>query len=199
LLYSTGKVIFKIIIKILFKVRVSGTEFIPEHGGLVVCGNHYSWWDPVILACVMDRPVCFVAKKELFRNKIFAFLLYALNAFPVDREKPDIKAIRNALSILKQGKVLGIFPEGSRQKDLSKLGNPHGGAALFAIRSNSLVQPVALRGKYGFRKQINVAFGKPFMIESKTGKINTDLAAASQMIMSKIGKLWKILDPGVIA
>ena len=80
MLYSIGRQIARVGMKLLFDVRVEGIENIPSQGPLVVCANHISWWDPVLLAWVMPWPVHFMAKKELFNNGLMAFLLTKLHA-----------------------------------------------------------------------------------------------------------------------
>ncbi len=126
MLYSIGRQIARVGMKLLFDVRVEGIENIPSQGPLVVCANHISWWDPVLLAWVMPWPVHFMAKKELFNNGLMAFLLTKLHAFPVNRGKADVGAIRTGLSVLEAGQVVGVFPEGTRQKTPDKLGPGHG-------------------------------------------------------------------------
>jgi len=193
MLYSIGRQIARVGMKLLFDVRVEGIENIPSQGPLVVCANHISWWDPVLLAWVMPWPVHFMAKKELFNNGLMAFLLTKLHAFPVNRGKADVGAIRTGLSVLEAGQVVGVFPEGTRQKTPDKLGPGHGGAALLAIKTGARVMPVAIRGKYGFRSVIKVACGVPFEIKGGTGRLSTDVQEGSLQVMEAIKHLWETL------
>ena len=118
--YNFARWVFGVVIRLLFKVEAEGFEKIPSSGALVVCANHISWWDPCLVAYLVPRPVHFMAKKELFQNRFLAFLFGKLYAFPVNREKPDIGAVKQGLSVLKNGHALGVFPEGTRQKDVYK-------------------------------------------------------------------------------
>ncbi len=98
---------------IFFGYRVIGRENIPE-GGCVVCPNHVQLSDPPFAAVALGgkTPLRLMAKKELFRKKIFAWLIAALGAFPIDREGADITAIKTALGSVRAGQKLIIFPAG---------------------------------------------------------------------------------------
>ena len=100
---------------IFFGYRVIGRENIPE-GGCVVCPNHVQLSDPPFAAVALGgkTPIRLMAKKELFRKKIFAWLIAALGAFPIDREGADITAIKTALGSVRAGQKLIIFPQGTR-------------------------------------------------------------------------------------
>ena len=115
--YSFIRYLCNIIIHLKYKIELKGIDNFPKNGAVIVYSNHKSNWDPVIIGCLLKRPVFFMAKQELFRYPIFSFILRKLNAFPVNRGKPDRRAIRTALKVLEEEKVLGIFPEGTRSKD----------------------------------------------------------------------------------
>lgn len=193
--YKFAKGLFTAIIKVLFNVKVEGLSNLPEEGPVVVCANHISWWDPPLVCCLLNRPLHFMAKKELFGYPAFGFILRKLKAFPVDRRKVDIGAIKEALEILKRGDVVGIFPEGTRQKTRDKLGEAHPGAALLAMKAGAPLLPVAIRGSYGFRKTIRVACGRPFYLSSSSGRLSSDLRQGSKQIMTAIRLLWERLSP----
>jgi len=195
LLYWVIRRIFIFLIGIFFDVKVEGASNLPKEGPLVVCANHISWWDPPLVACILDRPLHFMAKKELFGYPVFGALLRRVHAFPVDRHGFDIRAIREGLSVLKEGGVVGIFPEGTRQKQRDRLGKAHAGAALLAIRTGSPIFPVAIRGEYRFRGKVNVACGQPFLLPSGTGQLSEELEEGSRVIMEKIKSLWDGLSP----
>lgn len=197
--YRIIKAIFKVIVMVLFDLKVEGTEKLPKEGPVIVCANHISWWDPPLVGIILDRPVHFMAKKELFKYPVFGYLLRKLNAFPVDRQGVDIAAIRKGLSILEKGDVIGIFPEGTRQKTGESLGVAHPGAALLALRTKAPVFPIAIRGKYGFRRRVRVLCGEPFTLEPEQGRFSLNLQAGSMAIMEKIRGLWERLDPNEAA
>lgn len=171
--YKIVRFFCRILIKIIFKVNVTGITSFPKEGAVIVYSNHKSNWDPIMIACVLDRPVFFMAKHELFEIPILRLIMKKVNAFPVNREKVDRKAIRTALKILKEQKVLGIFPEGTRNKH-GKLKDPQQGIALIAAKSkDSALVPVAIKGEYKLFSDINLVFGKPKKLVSSNEKITS--------------------------
>ena len=113
---------FKCFVNIFYKYKVIGAENIPDEGNVIIAANHKSNLDPIFLAAAIEnRQVAAIAKKELFDIKPLAYILKKLNVIPINREKPDISTIKNILKAIKDGYVLGIFPEGTRSLD-GKLG-----------------------------------------------------------------------------
>jgi 1-acyl-sn-glycerol-3-phosphate acyltransferase len=127
------------------RLKAEGINNLPQEGPVIIAANHVSFWDPVLIGIIVNRPIHFIAKQELFNYKILGKLLTGLNAFPVKRGSPDRKAIRHALQILQQGQVLGIFPEGTRNRDNIDL-KAASGIALFALKSGAPVVPTACLG-----------------------------------------------------
>ncbi|MBR6789903.1 MAG: 1-acyl-sn-glycerol-3-phosphate acyltransferase [Oscillospiraceae bacterium] len=145
--------------KLLYKVTYEGTEKVPD-GGFVLCSNHISLFDPIFVA-VKLKPQChFMAKEELFRNKALGLLLKALGAFPVSRGKGDTGAIDHAADLVKNGRVVGIFPEGTRSKtgELMKLKS---GAVVVAAQTGCGLQPCVIKkGEKRFlRTPVTVRYG----------------------------------------
>lgn len=193
MLYKIVKVIFHIIFGILFRPKVVGRENVPMEGAMIMAANHVSNWDPPIAGTYMPRPVAYMAKEELFTPAIAGAIISSLYAFPVKRGAADRAAIKTALSILKQGLCLGVFPEGTRSKD-GKLHKAEAGVALLAAMSKAPVVPVALINTNrifqngGLLPQLQIIFGEPMYFEGK----HNDKAALeefSQKIMKNIEKL----------
>ena len=114
LLINTVRVWFKI----MFKVEVKGRENVPKEGNAIICPNHYSNYDPFAACIYLDRLPRYLGKKELFDNKILAYLLNEVRVIPLDRKAAmDMKAVKTALKVLKDGHILGIFAEGTRVKE----------------------------------------------------------------------------------
>ena len=197
MLYWIARAVLGFVARVLFSVKVEGAEHLPLKGPVVLCSNHISWWDPVIVAITIPRPIHFMAKVELFRYPIFGPLLRHIHAFPVERGKPDLSAIRDSIAVLKDGKVLGIFPEGTRQRGKDTLGEMHSGAALVALKTDAPVVPVAIRGPYGFRKTVTIAYGKPLSLENKTGRLSYDMQQGTRAIEDAIRALWQHLGEEV--
>ncbi|PTX16923.1 lysophospholipid acyltransferase family protein [Halanaerobium congolense] len=187
-IYQSIRLILLAVFKIFFGIKVRGKENLPAEGGVVLMSNHISAYDPPLLAAIFSRPVRFMAKKELFKNPIMRFVLYLADAFPVDRSKNDITAVKNALSVIRNGEVLGIFPEGTRRPE-GKLGTPKSGSVMLAIKSGAPIVPIGIKNikKDGV---ITVNIGEPFTMEkfSKKRLSKEERKKASKFIKDKIKK-----------
>ena len=128
----------KLICAIVFPTKVTGVENIPAEGPVLLCCNHVSMVDPVFLACALKRRVTYLAKKELFGTKFTNWFFRSLGMVPVDRGASDIQAMRVCMDILKQGGVLGIFPQGHRYKN-DENREMQNGAAMMALRARPAV------------------------------------------------------------
>jgi 1-acyl-sn-glycerol-3-phosphate acyltransferase len=173
-------------------LKKEGIEKIPQKGPVIVAANHMSNWDPIMVGISLSRPVHFMAKAELFNNKILGKLLTAVHAFPVKRGKADRKAIRHALELLEEGKVLGIFPEGARKKVLPNA-QVQSGVALLALKSGASIIPVACIGTdkefpLGWFRPLLVRVGDPVDLDKyKDQKITSALLEeVSKEIMQEI-------------
>ncbi|MBQ2955804.1 MAG: 1-acyl-sn-glycerol-3-phosphate acyltransferase [Clostridia bacterium] len=168
--------------KIIFPTRVIGAENVPQDGPVLLCSNHISMIDPVLIAVSVKRRITYMAKKELFGTKFTNWFFRNLGMVPVDRGASDIAAMRICLDVLKEGGLLGIFPQGHRYKqDESR--EMQNGAALMALRSRVKVVPVHIGAPLKAFRRTTVRFGKPFdfadvtrvnaqAIEAATGRIS---------------------------
>lgn len=180
---------------IFLGLKSEGIHNLPEKGPVIIASNHVSNWDPVIVGISFKRPIYFMAKAELFSNKILGNVLKALHAFPVKRGQADRKALRYALEILEQGKVLGIFPEGARKKVVPDA-QVQGGVAFIALKSGAPVVPVACIGTdrgfpLGWTKPLVVRVGEPINLEKYAGQklSSSTLEQVSKEIMNEINTL----------
>ena len=132
----------------MFRIEVKGMENIPKEGALIVCPNHISNWDPILLGAVMDRQVRFMAKSSLFKIPLLSSLIKALGAFPVKRGTADTAALKTAIGHLKNGDAVGVFPQGTRcaGKD-PKDTEVKNGVGMIAYRSKADVLPVSIKTK----------------------------------------------------
>lgn len=157
--YKAVRNILKVPIKLIYNPKIIGIENIPEKPYILV-GNHKSLWDiPTVAMCVKDE-IHFMAKKELFDHKITNYIFTRLGAFPIDRETLDINAIKTSLSILKDEKILGIFPEGTRNKTSDILLPFKSGITKIAKKTNSLIVPFGISGDYKFRSNLTINIGE---------------------------------------
>lgn len=160
LLYSISQWILRLFYKIFYPYQIIGLDHLPSTGGMVVSPNHISNLDPPLLGLSMKRPVRFMAKEELFRISLLGKVLVQLGAFPVKRGGNDSQALKTAMRILKDGDVLGIFPEGTRSKT-GQINKVYAGAALFALRTQVPLVPVAIVGPYRLFRKVRIIFGEP--------------------------------------
>ncbi len=171
-------------------IRISGRENLPT-GAAVLCANHSSFSDPVwILAWSrLSRLPRTMAKKELFRNPVFRWVFSLIGAFPVDREKTDITAIKTAMHTLKDNNKLLIFPEGTRVRK-GKTSQPHSGAVLIAHRMKAPIVPVYLSVQKGLFRPIRLVFGTPYMVDF--GGEKPDSAALDQSAVVMMDKIYSM-------
>lgn len=179
--------------KLFYNFHIEGTENIPQDRALVMASNHRSYADPVILTMPMKKPVTYMAKEELFKNKLFGWFITKLGAFPVKRGGGDMQVIDDSVAILESGRHLVIFPEGTRSKD-GKVGKGKTGVALIAARSGADVLPcgIIFEGeKLHFRSKLTLRFGKviPASEIAVTEGSPRELKAVKLRIMGAITEL----------
>jgi len=129
----------------LYRCRAEGAEHLPATGPAIVVVNHKADLDPTVVGIVFDRPLAFMAKRELFEVPVLGRFIAAVGAFPIDRGAGDRAALEKALSLLAEGQALLMFPEGTRQPD-DEIHEFLPGVGLLALRSGVPVVPVAMRG-----------------------------------------------------
>lgn len=190
MLYKIVKFIGTIYFFIFNKVRVLGADNIPKSGGLILCSNHIHWLDPLLMGVYIKRKIFFMAKAELFKNHFFAMILKGINAFPVKRGTADISAIKKSLKVIKNGRILGIFPEGHRSKDGNLL-PAEPGVALISLKTDAPVVPMRINGNYKFLGKLYITIGKPIIFsEYRDKKLSMDeMSKLSQLVMDEIAKL----------
>ncbi|MEG1312514.1 MAG: lysophospholipid acyltransferase family protein [Romboutsia sp.] len=151
--------------KVFFKYEVIGSENIPNEGNVIIAANHKSNLDPIFLAAsIQNREVAAIAKKELFNVKPLGFILRKLNVIPINRDKPDVSTIKTILRSVKDGYVLGIFPEGTRIKEPG-FGEAKAGLSVFAIKSKSVVVPISIISNYKLFNKVTIYMDKPISFE----------------------------------
>ncbi len=152
-----------------FRLRVQGAELVPAAGACVLAANHVSYVDPVVLATACPRPVRFIVDRGQYERPLVHWIAAATGAIPVENRPNDLGSLRRALQALREGAVLGIFPEGGRSGDGS-LGPAKPGAALLALRAGVPLLPVGILGAFRAYsrhvrlprpRRIIVRFGEP--------------------------------------
>lgn len=178
-----------------YKMTVLNPENIPvQNGGFIVASNHQSYSDPPVIAAVFKGRFSFMAKSELFKNKLFAWLITRCGAFPVVRGSKDGAAIDRAVSDIEKNKIFVIFPEGTRSKD-GVIARAKSGVALIAGKANAPVVPVSIMyGANGKKRCCTVAVGQMIPYEEIAVDDITDrkrIKTVSSLIMDNITSLQK--------
>ncbi|TFH63871.1 1-acyl-sn-glycerol-3-phosphate acyltransferase [Peribacillus frigoritolerans] len=185
--YTFAKNIVKGVLTPSFRVKALGKEHIPKEGGVLICANHIDNLDPPVVGMTSPRDIHFMAKEELFHAPVLKGILPRVNAFPVKRGNSDRESLRKGLKLLKEGKAIGLFPEGTRSKT-GELGEGLAGAGFFALRSDAVIIPCAIIGPYKLLRPLKVVYGPPInFTEYREQKISAD--EATKIIMEHIGKL----------
>ena len=167
---------------IFFRPKIVGREKIPKDGGVILAGNHGHIFDPCMPILSTKRPVHYMAKKELFNSPI-GWFFKVVGCIPVDRGHDNTESKEAALEVLREGEVLGIFPEGTRNKSLNGLLPFKYGAVSMSNKSGALIVPFAITGKYRlFNNKLTVRFGKGFVASD-------DLERANKRLVSEIEEL----------
>ncbi len=164
------KYVVKIFTIFLFRVKTVGQENIEKGKPYIMCANHSSNWDPPILYSATKREMYMMAKEELFKNKFIYWAAKKTNIFPVKRGRQDIESIKKSLKVLKDNKILAIFPEGTRN-GIQKRGKIQNGPAYLAARTGVEVIPVKIEGNFKPFRKVTLYYGKPLNFEKyKTNK-----------------------------
>jgi 1-acyl-sn-glycerol-3-phosphate acyltransferase len=182
----------------LLPARIEGAARMPR-GGFILVANHASWIDPPWIEFVLNRPIRYMAKRELFEIPILGWLLRQAGCFPVVRQGADRRAVVQALRLVTAGHVLGVFPEGHRS-DTGALIRAHPGVGFIARRSGATIVPVGVVGsrhaRLGafWRRDLTIRVGEPF---SAPDLGNSDDQGLADGIMRRIAVLLPAEQRGV--
>jgi len=192
--YVVSKTFVRLVLTLVGRISAIGTANVPRTGPLILACNHVAYLDPPALGCVTPRAVTYMAKKELFDIALLRLFIRPLGAFPIDRSRGDTAAIKAAIGVLKTGACLGIFPEGTRNRDGS--GKPQLGIALLASLSGAPVLPAYVSGTSQVRRfaKITVVFGEPMRFTLGRKASREDLAKWTDELMSRIYALREKID-----
>jgi 1-acyl-sn-glycerol-3-phosphate acyltransferase len=187
--YRASRGLCRIIIRLVYGFRAIQSTNVPASGPVIVACNHVSYLDPVVLGIGFTRPVTYLAKKELFAIPVLGPIIVGLGVYPLDREAGGVAAVRAALRALKEGRCVGIFPEGTR--NLTGQVEGKGGAALLGALSGAPVVPAAISGTRRARpfQPIRVIYGEPIIVKRQRKADGDDLEKWTEEIMRRIRAL----------
>lgn len=188
MLYYLFKNMFWLLFRFSFRLKAEGLGNIPSEGAVILCANHTSNWDPPLLGSPLKRKVHYMAKAELFDVPVLGFILPRIAAFPVKRGGVSKESIRLSLQMLKDGQIIGIFPEGSRS-NAGGMGKK--GAASLALKSGATVIPAAIIGNYTLFRQMKIVYGPPLDLREFADLGAEGLEMATEKIMSVIRSMVK--------
>ena len=177
-----SKVIIFPIYKLIFRGHLIGRENIPQKGSFILVSNHGSLLDPPLLGHAIGRNISFMAKSELFRIPFLGFIIKSCGAYPVKRGIVDKTTIKIACEKLLNNNSIGIFIDGTRQKD-GRVNKPKQGAALLSFKNQKLLLPVAIINSH---RLVRFKFFIPFFtkIIIKVGKpINPPESASKNELL----------------
>jgi len=168
LLYIIIKSFSLIIFKLIFRLKIIGSENIPKTGPFVIVANHSSLLDGFVLVSSVKPKITFMSAAYLFKMPFVGNILRGVGAIPVQGKGNDIKLIENAMKVLQTGGVLGIFPEGRITNEKDDF-SAKAGAAYLAVKADVPIIPMAIKGA-GKALPVGAKFPKLNRIEVKIGK-----------------------------
>ncbi len=195
-MYTVGRAILKPAMHMIYHITVSGKEYIPteKEKGFILAANHISNADPIMLGIILKQQIHYMSKEELFHNKFVAWVLRNIGAFAVARGKGDTGSLDHGADLVKSGKTLGIFPEGTRSKT-GELLKPKSGVILIAASTGGDILPASItalpKKRFG-RKHVHIQFGPMIKNEELAVDGAKNLArikAASKLLMGRIADL----------
>ncbi|WP_335743565.1 lysophospholipid acyltransferase family protein [Salicibibacter kimchii] len=188
MLYRIGRLICRIVLSLVFFAKIKGREHIPAEGPVIICSNHKSNLDPPLLGSYIKRPLRFMAKEEMFSSKWSEALFTRLGAFPVKRGGSDRGALRKGISVLGNGEMMLLFPEGNRSKTGEMKEEGLAGAGFFALKSDAVVIPAYIRGTYKPFRRVGLRYGPPVPLEDLRNE-KASAREVTEQIMSHIRML----------
>jgi 1-acyl-sn-glycerol-3-phosphate acyltransferase len=197
--YSTPRIIYEMlrvlivsVFALVAHVHLRNRHNVPKHGPYIIAANHLSWTDIPLIPAYLPGKVIYMAKEESFHDR-FGWLVRFLGAFPVKRGEGDRHALKAANDLLKRGKVLIIFPEGTRSKTRT-MAKGHAGLGMIALRANVPVIPVAISGSENalkkFGTEITISYGEPMFLKPEGAKVTReDIDRATDEVMKRIASM----------
>jgi 1-acyl-sn-glycerol-3-phosphate acyltransferase len=198
--YKFARFIGCILSFLFWPIKIKGRKYLNKKGPVIFAANHVSYLDPIVLGIANKRQIHFIAKKEIFEVPVLGLIVKYLGAIPVDRQNANLTSIKKSFNILKDGKVLGIFPEGTRSLN-GKLLELNAGLIKIAFKTNAPIIPIGITGTYDIyppgakipyflkRKYVHINVGKPIYLDNNRQKDLKYQKESLSLIEKKIKEL----------
>jgi 1-acyl-sn-glycerol-3-phosphate acyltransferase len=200
--YVLARIVLTPLCVSLYRLRARGRANIPRHGPVLFAPNHFSMWDHFFCGVYLRRRLRFMAKSQLYANRLAGAFLTHAGAFPVRRGQRDEDAITTARAILARGGAVVIYPAGGRSRD-GTLGTPRPGIGRLALESGAPVVPVAIHGSLGIRHwerirfpRVTIEYGSPITFPQKPSPGRAEQRAAAERVFSAVRAMYEALDAG---
>lgn len=200
-MYGFSRGIIRIYLRLFHRLKVEGLEYVPRRGAAVIASNHVSYFDPpAIGASIAFRKVHFMARDTLYKaGRLANWWFNAVGCIPLDRTKGDIKALKMAVSSLQEGRLITLFPEGTRSLD-GQLQQPKGGVGFLMVKAEVPVVPAFVDGTFESMPKnaknirfapITVRFGPPVTPQefSDLGRGREVYEMGASLVMRRIAEL----------
>ncbi len=182
--------VVRAVMKLLFRIQIENPERVPSSGTVLLCSNHTSYFDIPLIHLQLDRWTHWVARESLFRSWFTSRFLPWWGAMPIDVNNPDASQIKLILAALKEKKMIGIFPQGTRCQTQEKLERtvPRSGAVSFAIRTQATILPVMVVGGFKLFRRTRLIVGEPYAYDLPKNHRHTpaELQAMTVELMERI-------------
>jgi 1-acyl-sn-glycerol-3-phosphate acyltransferase len=190
-IYRIGHTLCTVVAELAFRLKIYGRDNLIEDGPAIYASNHASYLDPPLVGVACRKEVFYLARKTLFEKPVLGPLLPRINCIPVDRDRGDVAAVRTLLRLLKEGKRVVVFPEGTRSKD-GNLQPARAGLGLIIAKSLAPVVPVRVFGSYAALPRsggihfvpITLVVGKPIFFTKED--LGTDERLAYQALSDRV-------------
>jgi len=203
--YGCLWILFRVLAWLLFRYRAVGVEHVPRQGGILIAANHASYLDIPILGCGLPRRAAYLGRQDLFPVPGLRWLCGWLGWIPIRMGRLDREGFGRAIALIKQGKAVVIYPEGTRSLT-GTLGAGRPGLGVIVAETGCPVVPVYLKGthdvlppgaKWVRLRPITVIFGKPieFAVDAKQGNGKEFYKHVSRTVMGRIAELGQVVPP----
>lgn len=181
-------------INLFYRLDYQGMENVPAGGPVILSANHTHLVDVMLIHCGIKPWISWVAKKELIGIPVLGWIVKAMGAIPVDRDKADVSTARGMITALRSGEIVGMFPQGTRvPPEKVPYVRPRSGVAHFALKLDVPILPVAIEGSFRWFSKIRIVFGPAYRLERRKAKASDsgEIKEQSIFIMKKI---YSLLD-----